>query len=960
MGYVYPQLVLLWKTFLVGLLFLFPALAGAQESGSVAGLVVSSWDGTALPTVVVTVRGTTLAVQTGPDGRYLLKNVPPGDHILRFSKSGFTAATVTDVHVLPGQTTTVNGNLRPEFFEMEEYEVTAEEFVQQTEKILFERQKAAGMMEALGSDYLSRVGAGNAAESISKVSGATIVDGKSAVIRGLNDRYVTTTLNGASIPSADPYRQSASLDLFPAQVIDRVNVAKTFTPDQPGTFTGGGIDIITKSFPEKTFVSLSLGAAYNSQASLNDRFLTYSGGGYDWAAIDDGKRALPAGLENGASPWHQNTGRPTLPAYQQNLSESLDLDAETRALGATEFAPRREAQPLNHNFSVVGGGTQNLMDGLLGYFAGINYKHDYNFYENGISRRYQQGNQLKNSYRDTRAISLVNWAGMVNLAYRPFENHQLGFTFFYNQNATDEARIQDQGFEESEPSATFRKFNLYWTERNLNTYQMKGEHLFPTLGRSKFDWLLALTQTTQDEPNARFFNDIDFGNGPETGLNGIPNPSNPTRYYRTLDENNRNAKVDWTVPFENWTEQEGLVKFGLFDSYSERTFQDNAFSYFGGGSYSGNPNDYLHPNGLGIGSSNVTSTGNILFNWNRYVVSFTSRYGGRAGIQAGYFMSELPLVEKLRLVGGLRYETTDLRVRSESYLASSVTGERTNDSRILQSDVLPSVGLIYSITSNMNVRVNYSQTIARPSFREMAAYYSYDTVISEFVEGNPELKMSSINNYDIRWEWFPRPGEVFGVSLFYKDLKNAIERGDLKVDGTTVTFLNRDKAKLYGIEFEARKNLDLISEALSPFSIGGNLSLIKSEVRLTSDELAAKRQFFPDLKPTRSLYDQSPYILNLDLNYTRPQSGTSASLIYNIVGPRIAITKLNADDVYEQPAPTLDFVVGQKLREHLSVKFFVKNLLNPRIERTYGEDGDRKYSSYTRGRLFGVTLNYDF
>ena len=210
-----------------------------QDAGAVVGIVVSSWDGAPLANATVTVRGTTLATQSDAAGHFKVAGVPVGNQTLRISKSGFASAVVTDITVLPAQTTTVNGNLRPEFYELEEYEVTAEEFTQQTEQILFERQKSSSMMEALGSDFLARVGAGNAAESISKVSGATIVDGKFAVIRGLSDRYVSTTLNGANIPSADPYRQSASLDLFPSQVIDRVVVSKTFTPDQPGAFTGG-------------------------------------------------------------------------------------------------------------------------------------------------------------------------------------------------------------------------------------------------------------------------------------------------------------------------------------------------------------------------------------------------------------------------------------------------------------------------------------------------------------------------------------------------------------------------------------------------------------------------------------------------------------------------------------------------------------------------------------------------
>ncbi|MGN6643436.1 MAG: TonB-dependent receptor domain-containing protein, partial [Verrucomicrobiota bacterium] len=313
----------------------------------------------------------------------------------------------------------------------------------------------------------------------------------------------------------------------------------------------------------------------------------------------------------------------------------------------------------------------------------------------------------------------------------------------------------------------------------------------------------------------------------------------------------------------------------------------------------------------------------------------------------------------LRLVGGARYEGTDLNVHSESYLPSSVTSLTTNDASITQTDLLPSVGLIYSVTSNMNVRVSFSQTIARPTFRELAAYRSWDPTISDFIEGNPLLEMTSVDNYDVRWEWFPRPGELISFSLFYKNLKNAIERGNVDVAGEVITFFNRDKAKLYGLEFETRKNLGFLGAPLNPFSIGGNLSLVQSEVTLTKEELASKESFFPNLKSTRPLYDQSPYILNLDLTYDN-RSGTTASLIFNVSGPRIAVTKLNADDVYEQPAPALDLVVSQKIGKHTTVKLAAKNMLDPQIERTYGRDSNRIYSSYRKGRTFGLSLNYDF
>jgi hypothetical protein len=189
---------------IVGTLLFGRAFLRAQEVGSVGGLVVSSWDGAPLPGVTVTVRGTTLAAQSSAAGRYQLNSIPVGTQVLRFSKSGFASAVVTDVRILPGQTNNVDGNLRPEFYEMEEFEVTAEEFSEQTEQILFERQQSGAMLEGIGSDMLKNLAVSDAAGALTKVTGATVADGKYAVIRGLADRYTFTTLNGLELPSADP------------------------------------------------------------------------------------------------------------------------------------------------------------------------------------------------------------------------------------------------------------------------------------------------------------------------------------------------------------------------------------------------------------------------------------------------------------------------------------------------------------------------------------------------------------------------------------------------------------------------------------------------------------------------------------------------------------------------------------------------------------------------------------
>lgn len=834
-------------------------------------------------------------------------------------------------------------------------------------QLLVERAKEAAATEAIGAEQISKTGVSDAGSIVNKVSGASVVDGKFAVIRGLSDRYVTTTLNGAEIPSADPYRRSASLDLFPAQVINKVVVAKTFTPDQQGTYTGGGINIVTKSFPERPFFSLSIGGSYNTSASLDEKFMSYRGGALDWAGIDDGTRALPSALadRNLSVPTPPfTTGSHTSPLYEQRLADAERLESLTRALGITEFRPSRETVPLNHNFSVAGGDTTHLLGQPLGYFASLNYRHDFSFYDQGVSRRYVPGAapgrfMVRSDYTDTKAVSTVNWNGMVNLAYQPWDNQELGFNFLYNQNAEDLARVQD-GTRLDDPGATFHLNRLHFTERNLNTFQLKGSHRLTELARVKLDWMGALSHTTQEEPDTRFFNFLEEGGNLEVGKASVPDPKQPTRYFRNLEENNRNLKFDVTVPFRQWSWNEGEVKLGFFDSASQRTFLDREAYYQGEAPFSGDPNSYLTAENLGYTATTNQTTGRITYYWNRYLQTRDSAYQSESGIRAGYLMLDLPVVEKIRLVGGARYEITDLSVNSRSYLANSVTGKSENSSALNQPDLLPAAGLVYSIRTNMNLRLSYSQTVARPFFRELAGYRSYDPVLEDLLDGNPNLKMSEIQNYDARWEWFPRPGELWSASLFYKDLKNAIERKYLTLDGEIITFDNRPSAQVLGLELEARKTLDFIHPLLKEFSLGANLSLIQSEVPLTREELFARRAVLPNSPAMRPLYDQSPYILNFDLNYDNPFSRTSASVIFNIAGPRITIASLNSEDIYEQPAPALDFVLSQKLGQGMSVKFAARNLLDPRIERTYGEKSARLYSSYRRGRTIGLSLNYDF
>jgi hypothetical protein len=841
-------------------------------------------------------------------------------------------------------------------------------------QLYVERAKEAAATEAFGSEQISKTGVSDAGAIIKNVSGATIVDGKFAVIRGLSDRYVTTTLNGAEIPSPDPYRRSAPLDLFPAQIINKVVVAKTFTPDQQGSYTGGGINIVTKSFPEKAFANLGVGGSYNPQVNLKDDFLTYDGGKFDWAGMDDGTRALPGSLGGRTfidAPLPPFSAPATGPNRPIRIAQANQLQAWAKALGPTQFGPVEDDSPLNHGFNVSAGDTTHFLGLPLGVFGSLAYRRDYSSYEGQVGR-YSTDDvtgtpTLEKDYADAKASEIVNWSGMVNLAYQLLPGHELGFTFLYNQNSDKSAQFQQGVITDEPPDQVYFRSRLQWTERNLQTYQLKGSHIFPDVANLRLDWLGALSTTTQLEPDARFFNYRQQGGVYEFNAGSVEEPRRPTRYFRDLLEDNRNEKIDLTLPFQNWNLDDGEFKLGLFDSFSNREFLDRGIEYganrpplSGEDTFDGNLNNFLNAGNLGyIATTNANNS--ITYAWPRYISNIRdSFYEGEATVQAAYLMLDTPIVSNLRLVGGVRLESTDLRIHSESDIASSWTGLRTNDSKIVQTDLLPAAGLIWSIKPDMNLRAHFSKTIARPSFRELAAYRSYDPILDDLLDGNPNLQMSAIDNYDLRWEWFFNPGEIVSVSVFYKSLENAIERKYFDVSGNLITFDNRKEGEVFGVEFEARKNLAFLDPNLSVFTVGGNVSLIGSETELTDDEFTVKQGLLPGTERTRQLYDQSPYIVNLDLTFDNPSSGTTASLIYNVAGPRITIASLNTEDIFEQPAPILDFIIGQKLGRHLTVKFAAKNLLNPQIERTYGEDSNLIYSSYKKGRSFGLSLSYDF
>lgn len=810
-------------------------------------------------------------------------------------------------------------------------------------QLLVDRQKATVLGESFGSEQISKSGASDASDIIGRVSGASLADGKFAVVRGLADRYTLTTLNGADIPSADPNRRAVQLDLFPAQFISKVDVSKTFQPDLPGGFAGGALNIVTRSFPDKPLFNFSYGVSYNTQASLRDGFLESDRGSKDWLALDDGKRELPK-IAGATTTRGDGAGR--------NLGEAIK-----DSFGSRQVTPVAGSSPMNQNMAVAFGDTTRLFGKRFGFLAGLNYKQEYSYYDDGIVAKYDRGGLSSWTKTDSKAVVEYAWGSMVTLAYELHEDHQLGFNFLYVQTAEDEARRlrgRDSSLTrpDQEPDRAYVDQSiLHWTERNLTYYQLQGKHEFKGLLDLRMDWVGSMASTSQDEPDQRVFQFYaDYESDPDNPFflpDGPSTPAKPTRIFRSLEEENVNYRMDWTLPLPSYTSQENSLKGGFSVSKSEQSLFARTFEIVTGGNHpfitTGDPDIYLDP----ANNANVT--------YRNFPAN--SVYTGEQTIGAWYGMGTWSAIEWLRMVGGARIESTELSVNTTD--TSKSVSESAN---IEQTDVLPAFNATFLLRSNLQFRAAWSKTVVRPTYREISRAEIYDVALGRTIVGNSGLRMSASENYDARLEWYPRPGELVSVGAFMKKIDSAIELSAVTTDSKQITYVNYDQADVMGIEIELRKEFPgVIGRGWDQFSVGLNYALIKASVDLTSDQ-KRNRSGFGDTALDRPLYDQPEFVVNGDLTWDNFITGTSITLNGGLTGRRLVLVGLATPDEYEEPAPFVDVSLTQRLGRRWKAKFTAKNLLNPVIQttQTWPAVGSVPIKASKKGMSFGVSMSYEF
>ncbi len=934
-------------------------------TGRITGKVVDGETGGPIIGARVFVEGSipTIGAVTDLNGNYTLRNVPPGSHTLAVTYPEYAKLVVTGLTLAENETKQEDVSLKPEIkqVEGEVVEVVARASRGSAAGLLKDRQKAAAVSDAIGAEEMSRSGSSNAAQAMSKVTGASIVDGKYIYVRGLGERYSTTQLNGAELPSTDPNKRAVHLDLFAANLIENIVTVKSYTPDKPGNFTGGSVNLVTKSYPDHFNASLSLSSAYNTQFSLQEGFLTSPGGRTDWLGMDDGTRAIPDPLQD------KNVVIPIIQTARRDSLQAMQLDRLSKSFNSS-MAPVKKMAPLNRNFAFSLGDQLQVLGRPFGILGSLSYNRGFNSYTGGTVARYVlptfagQADTLDPDFilDDAKSSDEVVWGGLANLTFQPHPKHELKTNYMYNRSGESVARslsglfLQGGGLGESD---VYETRVLQYIERSLGSFQLSGHHALQPLFGMDLNWSGSLAKSTQDEPDLRFFSNH-YGVVPDTEYTIQSNAYvKPSRNYRKLKEDNAEFNLDFFIPFRQWSGLGGKVKLGGQLLRKERTYRERRFSYEldnsypGYQDYSGDP-EYFFSDEV-VGMLFYDSTVNR-YRFGSYVVeenTARNNYDADQNISALFGMLDVPVLRKLRFAGGARLELTRMNVASKD--------KSLPKARLSNDDWLPSANLIYQLGGDMNLRASYSRTLARPEFRELANYSSFDFAGDFLYGGNPNLKRTLIHNYDLRWEWFERPGEIYSVSGFYKRFIDPIERvksGSHKETSSR----NVPEATVYGLELEVRKRLDNVVPFLQHFQIGGNFTLVRSKVNIDSVELAIARAFDPNPKTTRQLQGQSPYILNLDLSYGNYKLGTTASILYNVFGERLAeVNRGDAPNVFETARGQLDFTFSQRIWNTVTLKASVKNLLDSEYKRTYTLK-DREYVQqlYKRGRILSAGFSW--
>lgn len=948
---------------------LFVQYTHAQNKGTLAGKVIDANTGEEIIGATVFIEGTNTGTSTDLDGKFFMK-LDPGKYNVLVSYVGYVTRKFEGIEIKSGELNNFNVSLKESRQELEEVVIQAEVKKETAAGLILQQKNAVQVSSGVSAELIRKLPDRTTADVVKRISGATIQDGKYAIIRGMQDRYNFGMINGAPLPSSEPDRKAFSLDLVPAQVMDNMLIFKTATPDKPGDFAGGIIQITTRDIPDEDKVFINVGAGYHSITTFREFLKSPEAGGTDFLGYDNSRRVLPKGLISSEDYLRasQNRGFNTL--------------IEQTKLFKNDFTPQRTSALPNFAGQIGFSKRAKIAGNDFGVIAAVTYNNTNLFepYERvspviGDRLSYVRTDSTQGYfYNYDRYRNTVNLGGLLNFAYKVGQNHKFYFKNLYTLVANDQAILRDgRNYNVNLPVAYVRDFDVaYFYQSNRSIFsQLGGEHVMAPNGRLKVSYVLGLFDLAMNVPDfkrnfsrAEGNSRIEADTSTNYFLNGVPtspgSPNNPGRFFYNLNERgvSANAEVSYQVAPIRTTIKLGGMAQQRKREFVGRNFNltnaqlDNPFLFRGTISLSDTQSVY-----------NVFNAPQRIDSTQFYQIETTQesdRYTASSNLMAGFVMFETKFLSNFRAIYGIRIESFNQKLSSRS-LGQPVEVDTT------WIDPLPSINLIYSLSEKHILRASYSRTVSRPEFREFAPLSFYDFTRNAVFVGNPLLTRAIIDNLDIKYEFYFGRGSMFSVNPFAKFFNNPVEANIQPSQGgiAQLSYQNANSAYNYGLEFDTRIDFSGI-EGINKTQVLKNIILFGNAAYILSRVDQSNLQVADDIK-IRPLQGQSPYVYNFGLQYNL-ENGFNATVAFNRYGRRINFIAQELKFlVWENPRSVIDVSVSKNWKNGLNARFTIGDILAQDLILYYDLNdsksfnrGDEIFERYRRGFTAAFNVGYTF
>lgn len=895
-------------------LLIFARNVQAEGGGAVKGVIKDSSTGESIVGASVGIVGTTYGTISDVDGSFVLTGVPAAKYELQVSYVGYSTVVVENVVVRGGLEVALEIKLESAGELMDEVVVTTSRRRGNDIALLAEQKKSSLTIQRIGAQELSRKGVSDAATAVAKMSGVSKEDAGSQVyIRGLGDRYISTSFNGLPLPSNDPRLKNIALELFSTDVVEFIAVDKIYNSKMFGDFGGGAVDIHSKEYSGKGMLEISVSSTLNTNAlSKQDHFML-----------------LPGGSRWGFAEY----AIPNNPLRGFNFTNSMNPESRI---------------PYPASVRLLGGKSFNIgSEGRLNFFATASFGNGYEYREginndvNAQGARIRLADQVRFGYT-------TNSTGLFNASYLINPQHKVSYNFLF-VNSSDQWNDNYSGYfrDLTEDGTGLRRLGSY-AQNKLFVEQLLGTHQLTE--RIDVDWGLSANRVAYTMPDRRQ-NMLRMLDGRGYVIAENANSDN-NRFNQRLDENEYALNLNGSYKIGDSETSKGLLRLGYQGRFKKRNFEALQFNF-----NHSERSQIMDPDNLDA-YYNQANYDRGFFTITGFFGERPQTYHGDQEIHAGYASLEYNLTDRLTSVLGVRYENIQQYVD----WVTALIPEGGNNT-LTENQFLPNLNLKYTVNEKQNLRFGASKTYTLPQFKERAPFYFDDGTVLEY--GNPYLYSSTNYNADLKWELFPSAPELVSLAAFGKYIQNPINLYSVAATSNDVSYVNTgNKGTVIGAELELKKDLVQWNSDRNILSVGLNVAYMNTNQDIDADKVQDETDF--NVRPTHenaSFTGASDLLVNADVTYTkrwRNNGNLMATVAYSYFSDKVyALGVEQKGNLVDRGLGTLDFIVRSKINQRIGIDLLIKNILDPEYRRVQENiSGHVPVLTYKKGQYFSLGLSY--